>query len=292
MEKPVWYNMCLPQKQEDGSFEHIIGYLKTSGYSGHKLIVDGHRGIAVIAERYQSHVFEQEVEDHLEILQRAARHMNLDLQFNHDNTKCILCATVTAKDRTYVSKTIRTYTFRITYEYGGEDDFKMVTEAAKIYLDWCVKKHRLPIDRMINWLFNTDSDYCMMDYDCELIRKINKEQEEKIMRAEREWAKSKISSQYYCIIHINLMETQYLSEDNFQCANQIAKKSRTKIIVGKKGTVLIQANKEEYVKQGIKELSKSLKREFENIIISNRLEERYQGMTERQRKLASYSRKN
>lgn len=293
MQKPAWYDLCLPQKEEDGSFEHKITYGSTSSYSSYKLTVNGHDGIVVINESYKSRVFSQEVRQHLEILKKAARHMKLDLKFNSDS-KAVLRATVTAKDRTYTTRTERTYTFWTSYEYCGEDDFKMITEAAKIYLDWCVKEQRLPIDRMIRWLFAGSLDYYMLDYDCELVRKIKKEQEEETMRAEQIWAESKVSRRYYCVIHINLNKLKYsnreafndLTVSNFQHINQIARKSRTKIFVGKKGTIIIQADKEEYVNQGVKEVAKFLKCEFKNSVIKDWLEERSRGMTERQRKLA------
>lgn len=235
MKKPLWYELCLPQKEADGSFEHNVRFWGLiSGDCSWKS--DTPACFAINFD--ESKAGKREAQE--QILCKAAKRMELDLVFKDG-----MCE-ITSEYRSRFCMYLSGRNCFNSYRYYGEDDFNMVTEAAKIYLDWCVKNHCMPCYTAVSAFFNRDTKYW----------------KEGLNTQEYEWEEEGLMKKYYCIIPVDYLEARNLARDYLKIAKQIAEESRTKIyikehergsrIMNYSRSVVIQANKKESVRQCIK----------------------------------------
>ena len=351
MKKPLWYELCLPQKEADGSFEHNVSFM---GFISGNCSVESDTPMSFAVNFDESKTGGREAQE--QILCKAAERMGLELTFR--NGMCEVTSKYRPRFCVYLSgRDCFNY-----YRYYGEDDFNMVTEAAKIYLDWCIKRRCLPSYTVIAAFFKRDTKYwkkeqdyqedewkeigltkkyyCVIPIDylearhlagdhlkiarqmaeesgtkiyirehergsrimnysrnmviqanrkeavrqcitnyllsskdtaIEINQRVVEEERKTEQRKEQSWISSMVIKRYYYITHISGSDAKRLSMDHFKCANQIAKKSGTKIVVGKQGKnqgrMLIQANEEEEIMRGVKEMEKFLEYELIDVEI-------------------------
>lgn len=267
MEKPEWYDICLPYiYDEKEGYLHCVSWTHSLGHSGFQYISGKYDG-AKAADENESDVIYYETERHYEILKKAAKHMKLELKYQRLWGK--IYVSVTNRERMKTSKRINTYKSVVTYEFRGEEDFKMMSEAAKIYLDWCVEKERLPLPFFVGWLFG-GGDYDVTKYDGKLSKDLIEERENKKKEAQFEWAASIVNRKYFCILEVSWLASSKLRASDH--IKQMGKESRSFIYVGRKDNVIVQADRRENVISGVKKLEEFLERKFENVIVHDKNE--------------------